>query len=105
LWEARALPTGSDLPNLRHLRLFQIVARFESIRAASLEARVSRPAATQAIAELEAQLGAPLFERRRSGCNLTKYGLAYLARVDRVFDKMEQALAAPVAGSPCADDK
>jgi LysR family transcriptional regulator, regulator for genes of the gallate degradation pathway len=98
-------PTGSNLPNLRHLRLFQIVARLESISTASQAARVSQPAVTQAIAKLEGQLGAGLFERRRSGCYLTEFGRTYLARIDRMFDEMERALLAPLVGLQSADDK
>ena len=58
----------SELPNLRHLRVFQAVARLGSISGASREARVSQPAVTQGIAKLEALLEVALFERRQSGC-------------------------------------
>ena len=59
---------SSDLPNLRHLRVFRAVARVGSISGASREARLSQPAVTQGIAKLEALLETALFERRQSGC-------------------------------------
>src|SRR5258708_7039642 len=105
------LPSGSweaqvcELPNLRHLRVFQAVARLGSISGASREARVSQPAVTQGIAKLEALLEVALFERRQSGCYLTEYGRAYLARTDRMFAEMEGGLVAPRVGPPFADDK
>jgi molybdate transport repressor ModE-like protein len=95
----------SELPNLRHLRVFQAVARLGSISGASREARVSQPAVTQGIAKLEALLAVALFERRQSGCYLTEYGRAYLARTDRMFAEMEGGLVAPRVGVSFADDK
>ena len=94
-----------ELPNLRHLRVFQAVARLGSISGASREARVSQPAVTQGIAKLEALLDVALFERRQSGCYLTEYGRAYLARTDRMFAEMEGGLVAPRVGPSFADDK
>jgi LysR family transcriptional regulator, regulator for genes of the gallate degradation pathway len=94
-----------ELPNLRHLRIFQAVARLGSISGASREARVSQPAVTQGIAKLEALLDVALFERRQSGCYLTEYGRAYLARTDRMLSEMEGGLVSPLVGPPFADDK
>jgi LysR family transcriptional regulator of gallate degradation len=99
------MPQVSELPNLRHLRVFQVVARLGSISGASREARVSQPAVTQGIAKLEALLDVVLFERRQSGCYLTEYGRTYLARTDRMFAEMEGGLVAPLVGPPFADDK
>jgi molybdate transport repressor ModE-like protein len=96
---------ASELPNLRHLRVFQAVARLGSISGASREARVSQPAVTQGIAKLEALLETALFERRQSGCFLTEHGRAYLARTDRMFAEMEGGLVAPLLGPPFADDR
>ncbi len=95
----------SERPNLRHLRVFQAVARLGSVSGASREARLSQPAVTQAISKLEARIGAALFERRQSGCHLTEYGRTYLARTNRMFAEMEQGLVAPFVGTPFADEK
>jgi LysR family transcriptional regulator of gallate degradation len=102
--EARTAQVG-ELPNLRHLRVFQAVARLGSVSGASREARVSQPAVTQGMAKLEALLDVVLFERRQSGCYLTEYGRTYLARTNRMFTEMEEGLAAPRVGPPFADSK
>jgi LysR family transcriptional regulator of gallate degradation len=96
---------GCELPNLRHLRVFQAVARLGSISGASREARLSQPAVTQGIAKLEALLEVVLFERRQSGCYLTEYGRTYLARANRMFTEMEEGLVAPLVGPSFADEK
>ena len=95
---------GCELPNLRHLRVFQAVARLGSISGASREARLSQPAVTQGIAKLEALLEVVLFERRQSGCYLTEYGRTYLARANRMFTEMEEGLVAPLVGPSFADE-
>ena len=99
------LPKECELPNLRHLRVFQAVARLGSISGASREARLSQPAVTQGIAKLEALLDVVLFERRQSGCFVTEYGRTYLARTNRMLSEMEEGLVAPLVGPPFADDK
>jgi LysR family transcriptional regulator of gallate degradation len=94
-----------QLPNLRHLRVFQAVARLGSVGGAARETCRSQPAVTQAIANLEALLDVVLFERHHSGCYLTEHGRTYLARTNRMFTEMEQGLVAPLVGPPFADDK
>ena len=96
---------GDALPNLRHLRVFQAVARVGSVSGASREVRLSQPAVTHGIAKLEAQLDVRLFERRQSGCFLTEYGRTYLARTVRMFTEIEEGLVEPLVGPPFADDK
>jgi LysR family transcriptional regulator, regulator for genes of the gallate degradation pathway len=95
----------SERPNLRHLRVFQAVARLGSVSAASRDVRLSQPAVTQAVAKLEALLDVALFERHQSGCYLPDYGRTYLARANRMFTEMEEGLVAPLLGPPFADDK
>jgi DNA-binding transcriptional LysR family regulator len=87
------------------LRVFQNVARLGSLSQASRECGVSQPAVTQAIAKLEERLSAPLFERCQSGCFLTQYGHAYLARTDRFFNEVENSLLEPLVGPPFTEDR
>src|SRR4029077_6139960 len=103
-WEAR-MTQGDVLPNLRHLRVFQAVARVGSVSGASRGGALSQPAVTHGIAKLEAQLDVRLFERRQSGCFLTEYGRTYLARTVRMFTEIEEGLVQPLVGPPFADDK
>jgi LysR family transcriptional regulator of gallate degradation len=60
--------------SLRHLKLFESVARLSSVRRASEECHLSQPAVTQAIAKLEEQIGASLLERGASGSYLNPLG-------------------------------
>ena len=102
---AQTMAHVCELPNLRHLRVFQAAARLGSVSGASREACLSQPAVTQAIANLEALLDVVLFERHHSGCYLTEYGRTYLARTNRLFAEMEQGIVAPLVDTPFADDK
>ena len=78
--------------SLRHLRLFESVARLSSVRQASEECHLSQPAVTQAIAKLEEQIGATLLERRASGSYLNERGVIFHRRVARLLSQIEEAL-------------
>jgi DNA-binding transcriptional LysR family regulator len=80
--------------SLRHLRLFETVARLRSVRKAADVFHLSQPAVTQAVAKLERQVDTVLFERRSSGTYLTPAGEILAARVGRMFQQIEDALAA-----------
>lgn len=60
--------------NLHLLRLFTGVAEHGSISLAARAARISQPAVTKAIQELEKQVGVPLLERGARGVRLTQAG-------------------------------
>jgi DNA-binding transcriptional LysR family regulator len=80
--------------SIRHLKLFESVARLSSVRKASEECHLSQPAVTQAIAKLEEQLGVALLERRASGSYLNEYGVIFHRRTQRLFRQVEDALVA-----------
>lgn len=63
---------------LRHLRYFVAVAESEGIRLAAQRIHVTQPAISRQIQDLEAELGFPLFERRRNRLVLTPAGQGYL---------------------------
>ena len=77
------------LPNIRHLRVFREVAHCHSVSMAAERAHLSQPAVTQAIAKLEEDLAAPLFERRRDGMFVTEIGAQFLERVERALDHLQ----------------
>jgi LysR family transcriptional regulator of gallate degradation len=83
---------ASTLPNLRHLRVFETVARLESVSGASEEAHLSQPAVSQAMAKVEQFFGTQLFERRRSGSYPTEAGSILKFRTERLFSQIEQAI-------------
>lgn len=72
--------------NLRHLRAFAEVARQGGVSKASAVVHLSQPAVTQALAKLEARLGAALFDRTSGGMVATAEGAAFQTRVDRALE-------------------
>lgn len=92
-----------ELPfSIRHLKVFNSVARLNGVRRASEECHLSQPAVTQALAKLEEQIGVTLLDRRASGTYLNELGVIFYRRTQRLFAQLEQALievgvpAAPV---------
>lgn len=88
---------------LRHLRAFQMVARLNNIRRAAEAVHLTQPAVTLAIAKLEGQAGAILFDRQSRGTYPTAAGEILAARIDRMFDRIETALSelAPAPARGC----
>lgn len=78
--------------SFRQLRLFEAIGDLKSVRRASEACSLSQPAVTQALAKMEAQLGATLVDRRPSGSYLNEYGLIFHARVKRFFEQTERAI-------------
>jgi LysR family transcriptional regulator, regulator for genes of the gallate degradation pathway len=78
--------------SLRHLKLFESVARLSSVRRASEECHLSQPAVTQAIAKLEEQIGVSLLERGASGSYRNELGAIFQRRTERLFAQIERAL-------------
>lgn len=60
--------------NLELYRVFYTVVRCGSLTKAADELYISQPAVSQAIRQLEAQLGTQLFTRVHKGMQLTKQG-------------------------------
>ncbi|MCD7058621.1 LysR family transcriptional regulator [Pelagibacterium xiamenense] len=101
----------AEIPNLRHLRMLQVIGKTGGVSCASRELSTSQPAVTQAVANLEAEIGCPIFERCATGTYPTVLGRRYLLRIDRFFDILDTALAQALPpgnqrqgrGSPRAD--
>jgi DNA-binding transcriptional LysR family regulator len=81
------------IPSFRQLLVFETVARTENVSRAAAAIHVSQPAVTQAIAQLESEVQAPLFRRRNTGCYLTEAGAILQRRTARLFGQIDQALA------------
>ena len=79
---------------LRHLRYFIAAAEEEHFGRASERLHVTRPAVSQIIADLEDEIGTPLFERLAHRVTLTAAGRALLPRVQSVMIELNDALAA-----------
>ena len=64
---------------LRHLRYFVTVAEELNISRASARLRISQPAVSRQLRDLEEELGVELFRREKSGLKLTPAGETFLA--------------------------
>lgn len=78
-------------PNLRHLHAFVETAHRGSFRGAALTLHLGQPAVSQAIAQLEAQVGARLLERTTRTVRLTEAGRSFLISAERVLAEVSQA--------------
>jgi DNA-binding transcriptional LysR family regulator len=90
-------------PSLTQLRAFCEVARFASISRASEELGRSQSAVTQAIQNLEHELGVTLFARTSAGSYLTEPGQILSRRANKCFSRMEASLRDIMEGA-AADD-
>lgn len=76
---------------LRHLRCFTAVAEELHFARAALKLHVDQSPLSRTIKELEEELGAQLFTRTTRSTRLTHAGKAFLERVPRIFEALEQA--------------
>src|SRR5262245_25772588 len=89
---------------LRELYILSTVVQRGSMAKAADHLAMSQPAVSDAIANLEANLGVRLLDRNRRGVEPTIYALALLKRGVVVFDELRQGvkdiefLADPAAG-------
>jgi len=90
-------PTGALSINLRHLRAAIAVSATGSIAKAAEELFRVSSAVTRSIAELEAALGLPLFERRARGMVANAYGESVLLRARRIEQEFDEASVKLVA--------
>ncbi len=78
-----------------HLRYFVTVAEEGQITRAAAKLHVAQPALSQAIAQLESELGLKLLERHPRGVTLTSDGEAFFQKArDAVADEQEAILTA-----------
>lgn len=87
-----------SLPNLRHMRVFLETARSGSVSAAAARCLLSQPAATQAIARLEAELGTPLLVRRTRRFTATACGALFVRRVEAALHHLHAGAKAALRG-------
>jgi len=78
---------------LRHIRYFIAAAEEEHFGRASDRLFVTRPAVSQIIADLEDQIGTPLFERLPHRVKLTAAGRSLLPQLQAVMSQLADALA------------
>lgn len=79
--------------NLNHLFYFYEVARRGSFTRASRDLLVAQSALSVQIKALENSLGTPLFDRRRTGVELTEAGQRAYSAAERIFSDVDQLIA------------
>src|SRR5262245_57485565 len=77
---------------LRDLHVFFAVVQLGSMTKAAGQLRVSPPAVSQIIADLEHALGVSLFDRSPQGVEPTTYGRALLKGAAAAFDDLKQTI-------------
>jgi DNA-binding transcriptional LysR family regulator len=77
---------------LRHLRYFIAAAEAENVSRAALKMRVSQPALSRQIRDLEDELGFLLFQRDGKSVRLTEAGREFLAGAREVIDAAKKAV-------------
>ena len=82
-----------ETPKLRHLRMVQMVGMAGGVSSASRELYTSQPTVSQAVANIEAEVGALLFERCATGTYPTVIGRQFLLRIERFFEILDKAIA------------
>lgn len=80
------------IDNLEYFKVFYYVAKAGSVTGAARELAVSQPAVSQAIRQLESQLGADLFYRAARGVRLTREGQLLFSYVEKGYEQMELGL-------------
>src|SRR5580700_8199013 len=77
---------------LRDLRVFFAVMECGSMAQAAARFRITQPAVSQVIVELEGALGVKLLDRSSRGVEPTRYGRALLVRARAAFDELRQGI-------------
>lgn len=86
--------SSAGLPDLRQLRQFVAVAEHLHFGRAAAALHISQPPLSRAIRDLEARLGARLFERSRRKVELTAAGAWFLAEARQVIARLDRAVRA-----------
>ena len=76
--------------NIRQLQIFEAVARLESYGRAQQELGISVSAISNAMSQLEGQLGFVLCQRGRGGFFLTEKGQQFLQQTNRVLSELNE---------------
>lgn len=76
---------------LHHLQEVVAIAEHGSIRAAARVLNLAQPALTRSLADLERELGVPLFERHARGVAATTAGTAFIGRATAILQDLRRA--------------
>lgn len=76
--------------NINQLKYFQAVCEFNNITKAAEKLHISQPSVSNAIKELEQDLGVSLLKRDKNKISLTPTGDFFLKRVTKLLDEMDR---------------
>ncbi|GEN24837.1 LysR family transcriptional regulator [Halomonas cupida] len=79
---------------LRQLEVFVAVARLGTVSAAAVRLKLSQSATSQALSDLEHQLGVALFERPGRRLTLNDIGHRLLPRAEQMLDQLQEFMVA-----------
>jgi DNA-binding transcriptional LysR family regulator len=77
---------------LRDLHILMAIADTGSMAKAAAKLRISHPAISKTISDIEGTLGVRLLDRGSQGAELTAYGEVLLRCGTNIFDEMQQGL-------------
>lgn len=77
--------------SLKHLRLIAAIAEHRQLSVAASVLSITQPAASRSLAEVEAMVGAPLFERHPRGMRATLLGEGLARRARLILDEVGRA--------------
>ena len=77
--------------HLKHLRLIAAIAQHRQMSLAADALGMTQPAASRTLAEAEARVGVPLFERHPKGMLLTDAGEGLARRARNILDELNDA--------------
>lgn len=78
--------------NLEHLRYFETIARLEHYGRAAEVLHTTQPNLSHAVAQLEEELGVPLFEKSGRNVRLTRYGKSFLETVSYSLAHLDNSI-------------
>lgn len=85
-------PIIHDLPNLRHMQIFELTLRSGSVSRAAEKMHLTQPAASQGISNLETDLGVPLLVRGGKRITATEQGEIFAPRVVRAIEYLRSGI-------------
>lgn len=85
--------------NLIHLRYFVELARMHHYTRAAERLCITQPSLSHAIAQLEAEVGVPLFEKTGRNTELTRFGEQFLSYAESALKTLDDGVAALQKGA------
>lgn len=70
----------------KHMKYVEAVYRERGFSKAASKLHVSQPALSETIRKVEAELGAPIFDRRQRPISLTPFGVEYIHAINKIYD-------------------